>query len=131
MPPPKKYEEHLVRGKELLTQLDFGAPGASAGDVQVFESPFFKKGKRFSFEGGVCVRVRTPDLWHCVVTHKWPWGDLTIQLLQDFTEPSPWRFAIIGGSGAYEGAHGEVTYWYNGDKDPVQPDEVTFRFSTR
>jgi hypothetical protein len=129
--PPKKYDERLVRGTELLTDLDFGAPGPSIGDMQVFESPFFKAGAQFSFEGGVCHRVRLPELWHCVVTHKWPFGDLTVQLLQDFSQPSPWRFAIIGGTGAYEGAHGEVTYVYNGGNTPPQPDEVTFRFSTR
>ena len=53
--------------------------------------------------------MRLPALWHCVVTHK-PKGDLTIQFLQDFNAPTPWYFAIIGGTGDYQGAHGQVTY---------------------
>jgi hypothetical protein len=121
--PPKKYEEHLLRGTEITANLDLGAPGASVGDVQVFEAPFFKAGSQFSFEGGVCHRVRLPELWQCVVTHKWPNGDLTMQFLQDFNAKPPYRFAIMGGTGDYEGAHGEVTYVSNTD--------ITFRFSTR
>jgi hypothetical protein len=124
--PPKKYEEHLLRGTEITANLDLGAPGASVGDVQVFEAPFFKGGAQFSFECGVCQRVRLPDLWHCVVTHRWPKGDLTVQLREDFSTPPPaggWRFAITGGTGDYEGAHGEITYVSNTD--------ITFRFSTQ
>jgi len=58
------------------------------------------------------------------VTHKWPNGDLTVQFLEDFSNqnPPPYRFAITGGTGDYEGAHGEITYVSNTD--------ITFRFST-
>jgi hypothetical protein len=120
---PKNYEERLSRGQEYHADLDLGAPGASIGDQHVFEAPFFEGGAQFSFEGGVFLRVRLPELWHCVVTHKWPKGDLTIQFLQDFNAPTPWYFAIIGGTGDYQGAHGQVTY--------VSDTDITFRFSTR
>jgi hypothetical protein len=119
---PKTYEEHLSRGQDYHLDIDLPPQGPSSGDLQVFEAPFFKGGVQFSFEGGYFLRVRLPELWHCVVTHKWPQGDLTIQFLQDFNAPTPWYFAIIGGTGDYQGAHGQVTYVSNND--------ITFRFST-
>jgi hypothetical protein len=119
---PKTYEEHLARGQEYSADIDRPPQGPSIGDQHVFEAPFFKGGVQFSFEGGVFLLVRLPALWHCVVTHKWPKGDLTIQFLQDFNAPTPWYFAIIGGTGDYQGAHGQVTY--------VSDTDITFRFST-
>ena len=59
---PKNYEERLSRGQEYHADLDLGAPGASIGDQHVFEAPFFKGGTQFSFEGGVFLRVRLPEL---------------------------------------------------------------------
>ena len=118
------YVENLVRGAEIQSNLDLGAPERRVGDRSVFEAPFYKNGVQFSFEGGVCHRVRLPEVWHCVVTHKWPKGDLTVQFLQDFSgaDKKPWYFAITGGTGDYEGANGQVTY--------VSEQDITFSFST-
>jgi hypothetical protein len=54
-------------------------------------------------------------------------GDLTVQFHGDFTSPEPGRFAITGGTRAYRGATGEVTFVDNAG--PAR-DEVTFRFIT-
>ena len=67
--------------------------------------------------------VRLPNLWQWVVTHKWPNGDLTVQILEDFSKGPPYRFAITGGTGDYEGAQGEITF--------VSSKAVTFSFTTR
>jgi hypothetical protein len=67
--------------------------------------------------------VRLPNLWHAVVIHKWPNRDLAVHLLQDFDDPNkPYRFAITGGTGDYQGAYGQVEY--------VSEQDITFRFST-
>jgi hypothetical protein len=53
--------------------------------------------------------------------------DRTVQFLGDFTSPEPGHFAITGGTRAYFGATGEVTFV---DKPAPARDEVTFRFVT-
>ena len=123
--PPKKFEEHLTRTAKPNVRI-LGGPGVHVGDVEVFEAQFFKAGAPFSSETGVNIRVGLPEVWLTVVTHKWPKGDLTVQFLDDFAQnppPAEYRFAITGGTGDYEGAHGEITYVSNAD--------ITFRFSTQ
>jgi hypothetical protein len=125
LPPahPHKYEEHLERGQETNTKLHHHDDTLMVGDEEVFEADFFDaNGNKYSSEGGIWKLVRLPNLWHGVVTHKWPKGDLAVQILQDFDKPAPWYFAIMGGSGDYQGARGQITY--------VSEKDITFRFST-
>jgi hypothetical protein len=124
---PPKPTSHVVK-----LQIDRAAPGTittklysgppAIGNVEVSEVVFLDaQGNKFSSEGGVWTRVRLPEVWHAVVVHKWPDGDLTVHLLTDFDDPIyPHRFAITGGTGDYLGAYGQIEY--NSDTD------ITFRF---
>jgi hypothetical protein len=53
--PPKKYEEHLLRGTEITANLDLGAPGASVGDAQVFEAPSSRTARSSASKVGAAI----------------------------------------------------------------------------
>jgi hypothetical protein len=97
----------------------------SIGDEDVFNGKFFKGGKQVGRDGGVCVLVEQPSIYHCVATNWFEEGQLAVQWLGDFSVDAVGHFAIVGGTGAYRGATGEVTVDF-------QPDgaDVTFRFRT-
>lgn len=148
MPPaPKPKPTHVVKlqlGKTTTTKVhhhvvvetgiafvvdDVAHPALVPGDVEVVEAEFLDaQGNEFSSEKGVWTLVHLPNIWHAVVVHKWPkgpigtQGDLTVQFVQDFDDPTPYRFAITGGTGDYQGAYGQIEF--------VSPQDITFRFST-
>jgi hypothetical protein len=120
-PNSPKYEKKLAIGGSTITQFHRHPGTNTVGDVEVFEADFLDaKGKKFSSEGGIWTLVRLPNVWHAVVIHKWPKGDLTVQLLQDFADlKKPYLFAITGGTGDYQGAYGQIEY--------VSQQDITFR----
>jgi hypothetical protein len=128
MPPvPKKPPAYVVKlelGASNTTQLHHHDGQNTVGDVEVFEADFFDaKGNLYSSESGIWTLVHLPNVWHAVVIHKWPKGDLAVHLLQDFDDPNkPYRYAITGGTGDYQGAYGQIEY--------VSEQDITFRFST-
>lgn len=126
---------HVTRdaGHDVILDLDHSATAAnpapdSVGDEDVFTADFYADGKRVGFDGGVCKLVRAPAFYHCVATNKFAKGDLTVQFLHDYSQSGSGRFAITGGTGAYRGANGVVTYV---DHPAPQRDDVTFRFTSR
>jgi hypothetical protein len=121
---------HVIHVTAEIVQaksLDLDQSGPTLGDEDVFSSDLYIGNRKVGREGGVCTLVRTPSLYHCVATDSLRDGDLTIQLLPDYSQTAPGRFAITGGTGRYRGASGEVTYVDNPDP---QRDDVTFRFTT-
>jgi Allene oxide cyclase barrel like domain len=103
---------------------DHPAPD-SPGDQDVFNGKFFAGDKQVGTDGGVCTLVELPSIYHCNATNWFDKGQLTVQFIADFSSPEPGHFAITGGTGAYRGATGEVTF-------VAKPDgaDVTFRFQT-
>jgi hypothetical protein len=126
---------HVMRdtGNDVFLDLDHSATADnpapdSVGDEDVFSADFYVDDEKVGFDGGVCKLVRLPAFYHCIATNSFAEGDLTVQFLADFTQSAPGHFAITGGTGAYRGASGEVTYVDNPDP---QRDDVTFTFTTR
>jgi hypothetical protein len=126
---------HVTRdtGNDVFLDLDHSATADnpapdSVGDEDVFTADFYVHDEKVGFDGGVCKLVRLPAFYHCIATNSFAEGDLTVQFLADFTQSAPGHFAITGGTGAYRGASGEVTYVDNPDP---QRDDVTFTFTTR
>jgi hypothetical protein len=115
----------FVQGKSL--DVDREGPNPTVGDEDVFSNDLYVGNRKVGTDGGVCTLVRTPSLYHCVSTNALPDGDLTVQLLPDYSQSAPGHFAITGGTGRYRGASGEVTFVDNPDP---QRDDVTFRFTT-
>jgi hypothetical protein len=97
------------------------------GDEIVSTAEFFIGNREVGKDGVVCTKVRVPEWFQCVATNSFAKGDLTVQFLGDFTSPEPGHFAITGGTRAYFGATGEVTFV---DNPPPARDQVTFRFVT-
>jgi hypothetical protein len=96
------------------------------GDEIVSTAEFFIGDREVGKDGVVCTKVRAPEWFQCVATNSFDEGDLTVQFLGDFTSPEPGHFAITGGTRAYLGATGEVTFVDNPDS---ARDNVTLRFS--
>jgi hypothetical protein len=126
---------HMVRdvGNDVFLDLDHSATGSasapdSVGDADAYTADLFAKGEKIGIDGGLCVLVRLPAIYHCVATNQFADGQITVQFLQDATESFTGRFAITGGTGAYRGAQGVVTFV---DHPGAQRDDVTFRFTTR
>jgi len=125
---------HVTRatGDDVILDLDHSANAAhpapdSIGDEDVFTADFYIGDTKVGLDGGVCKLVRQPAFYHCIATNSFAKGDLTVQFLADFTQTAPGHFAITGGTGAYRGATGEVTFV---DHPDPQRDDVTFRFTT-
>lgn len=120
-------------GNDVILDLDHSATSAhpapdSVGDEDIFTADFYVGDEKVGFDGGVCKLVRLPAVYHCIATNSFAKGDLTVQFLADYTQTAPGHFAITGGTGAYRGASGEVTYV---DHPDPQRDDVTFSFTTR
>jgi hypothetical protein len=125
---------HVLRvernaGSSVILDLDHsGSTSAlTIGDEIVETAEFFIGNREVGKDGVVCTKVRAPEWFQCVATNSFAKGDLTVQFLGDFTSPEPGRFAITGGTRAYFGATGEVTFV---DNPAPARDEVTFRFIT-
>ncbi len=88
--------------------VDVGAPNFSLGDAFVFTSKLTKHGKHVGRTGVVCTITSTAaEESQCVGTARLRGGQITIQGLLA-GEPTVFKFAITGGTGAYEGAEGTL-----------------------
>jgi hypothetical protein len=107
---------HVLRvernaGTDVVLDLDHsGSDALTVGDEIVSTAEFFIGDREVGKDGVVCTKVRVPEWFQCVATNSFEDGDLTVQFLGDFTSPEPGRFAITGGTRAYFGATGEVTF---------------------
>jgi hypothetical protein len=116
-----------VPGQDIAVDVD-NSGGESIGDEGVFNGDFYIGSTKVGTDGGVCKLVKLEFIYHCIATNSFAKGDLTVQFLADFSRTEPGHFAITGGTGAYRGASGEVTYVE--DRQTGRAD-VTFRFTTR
>jgi len=122
---------HRDAGHDFFLDVDRSATSEkpapdSVGDQDVFNAKFFVRNKQVGRDGRVCTLVELPSIYHCNATNWFNKGQLTVQFIGDFSSTEPGHFAITGGTGAYRGARGEVTY-------VAKPHgaDVTFRFRTR
>lgn len=98
--------------------IDLGRKGDSPGDMNIFVDPMFdpetcEKAGMVLGQFQVSKFVGKRDAWfHIDLTWRLPDGSLQTQhggRFTDFEDPLRQRFALIGGSGAYRDATGEVT----------------------
>jgi hypothetical protein len=126
-----KHEQVLqvtrVPGQDISVDVD-NSGAESIGDEAVFNGDFYVGSTKVGTDGGVCTLVELDFIYHCVATNSFAEGDLTVQFLADFSRTAPGHFAITGGTGAYRGAGGEVTFV---EDQQTHRADVTFRFTTR
>jgi hypothetical protein len=102
--------------------LDDGAAGLSLGDKTIFTNDLYRGGKKVGYDGVVCtvVRVNPQRTINCTISMQLPEGMIAAQLLRVEPlppPPTPFFIAITGGTGAYEGARGQIHV------DPSSPTE--------
>jgi hypothetical protein len=88
--------------------VDLGAAGLSVGDHAVFRSVFRTPGRAQAGDiNVVCTLVRKAVV-HCDATARLHDGTLELSGLFNITSPDV-RLAIIGGTGAFDRAHGQLS----------------------
>lgn len=89
--------------------LDLGTTGTSLGDHVVFTTQLLKHDAVIGHQGGVCTITSAPrNEAECLATYSLPGGQITGQALIVLGDPAPYRVAITGGTGRYQGTEGQV-----------------------
>jgi hypothetical protein len=89
-------------------QLDLGAPGPSVGDELVVHDTLVNRhGRTVGSDAGVCTFTGLePPVASCVLTFVLAQGQIATQFRN--TPPRRKLAAIVGGTGAYRGASGQL-----------------------
>ena len=127
-----------VSGKPAVTQIDTGAAGSSVGDYTVFNATVTKDGQPFGTLYGQKLLVAEPGQdgapeglgrYENHLEFDLPDGTISVAGLQYYTLDGSVpdialskgeERAIVGGTGAYAGAHGVLTSTTNADGSRTQ-----------
>jgi allene oxide cyclase len=85
-----------------------GETADTAGNVLTFANDVFDSAnaRKVGTDQGYCVRIVVGKSWECVWTTYLPKGQLTVE--GPFLDTGDSTLAITGGTGAYDGASGEI-----------------------
>jgi allene oxide cyclase len=99
--------EFIEHAKSDFT-LDLGAAGDSAGDLLTFANPLFDPldKAQIGIDQGYCVRVAVGKSWECSITTILDGGQ--IMVTGPFNDKGDSMLAVIGGTGKYAGAKGQM-----------------------
>jgi len=103
----------LVARPVTLERIARSESQPSLGDQTIFTNDVYRDEEKVGFDGGVCTIVRIDDelgpIINCNVTLSLPEGTITAQVMKDdVIPPPPFHSAITGGTGAYQGARGQI-----------------------
>ena len=109
---------HIARAEETITviehattdtTIDLGAKGDSVGDSLVFANDLYdaQDANKVGTDQGSCVRTAPGKAWECSWTAFLPDGQIVVQ--GPFYDSADSTLAIVGGTGKYSGATGEMT----------------------
>jgi allene oxide cyclase len=77
-------------------------------EIMTFNNPLVDEGgAELGTDQGICVRTIAGEVWHCLRTFILPGGQVMTQGI--YADSGNREFAIIGGTGAYSGASGQLT----------------------
>lgn len=97
--------------------VDVGTPGAGIGDMLVFQDRILDHGRQVGAEGGTCTVTALLEeghfQTHCVGTISLPAGEIAFQGL--VTDAPEKHMAVVGGTGRYRDAGGDLTVLEHGD----------------
>ena len=97
--------------------VDVGTPGAGIGDMLVFQDRILDHGRQVGVEGGTCTVTALLEeghfQTHCVGTISLPAGEIAFQGL--VTDAPEKHMAVVGGTGRYRDAGGDLTVLEHGD----------------
>ncbi|MBA2124790.1 Allene oxide cyclase [Hyphomicrobium methylovorum] len=114
----------LVEHNSNWTTTDTGAPGDSVGDVMTFANTIFdaKNEKQVGTNNGVCIRTVVAEAYECNWTTFLADGQISVA--GPFYDAKDATLAVTGGTGAYEGMHGQLKVHARDAKAT----EIDFRF---
>jgi hypothetical protein len=119
---PKSHVLKITTKTLDVANVDVGAKGLSLGDSNVITEDVYRDGKRVGTSDITCTIVRLDLPAHffrvqCLNTLSLPGGQITSQgiVTSDEIEKVPFRQAVTGGTGAYEGVRGQQTVDEAGD----------------
>jgi hypothetical protein len=117
---------HVIEHATTNTVQHIGPAGEkdSVGDVLAYANPLFDAAnkKRVGSDNGICIRTVVGDAWECAWTNTLQDGQIIVE--GPFYDDRSSDVAITGGTGAYDGARGEMKLRY---RDP-QGSEYDFIF---
>jgi allene oxide cyclase-like protein len=119
----------IVFRPQAENYVDLGSPGPGIGDLLVFQDRIIRSGRQVGVEGGSCtITAILSDGFqtHCVGTVSLPGGEIAFQGL--VTDKPEKRMAVVGGTGRYRAAAGELTVLELGHDDAGT---LTVRFADR
>jgi len=91
--------------------VDVGTPGPGIGDMLVFQDRILDRGRQVGVQGGACTITALLAgghfQTHCVGTVSLPAGQIAFQGL--VTDAPDKHLAVVGGTGRYRDAGGELT----------------------
>lgn len=126
--PPAAADPGVITVVERATTdlvTDIGTKGDSAGDILTFANEVFdaSDSKKVGTDQGVCVRVLPKVSWDCRWTLSLPEGQLMVQ--GPFFDQANSVLAIVGGTGQYGGARGDMQL------NHIVPDDSSYQFVYR
>lgn len=105
----------LTSGVPAFTVVDLGAPGHSAGDLNVFQAPVIPAGRLLGVQTTLRVAAGA-QVVQGALAFDLPDGQLAVDGVSQLDPTStgliagrPFTRAVVGGTGAYAGMRGEVT----------------------
>ena len=87
---------------------DTGATGDSPGDILTFANELFDKDNttKVGTDNGYCIRTAAGMAWECAFTNNLEGGQISVT--GSFLDIGDSVLTIVGGTGAYKGASGEM-----------------------
>jgi Allene oxide cyclase len=104
---PQEVRVHEHNTTQTIT--DIGASGDGAGDILTFgQNEVFDADdkNKVGFDQGICFRIVPDKAWECFWTLALEKGQLTVE--GPFYDKGDSVLAIIGGTGDYAGARGDM-----------------------
>jgi allene oxide cyclase len=100
--------EHAVTD----TTADTGPVGDSLGDVLAFGNPIFNTAdtRQIGTDQGSCIRTKVGASYECSWTTTLPGGSLVVE--GPFYDAGDSTLAVLGGTGRYSGAKGQMRLHY-------------------
>ena len=106
------------------TVVDIGSAGDSTGDVLTFHNKLYRRGDVVGRDQGTCIRIKVPKSWECTWTNFLSNGHISVE--GPFFDTHDSNLAVIGGTGAYRNASGQMhLHALNGGKRYVFSFELT------
>jgi len=104
----------LVEHADSDAVTDTGDAGDTVGDILTFNNEVFEDGKSAGRDNGWCLRTVVGQTWECTWTTILSDGQITVQ--GPFNDAGDSTLVVTGGSGAFAGAHGDMTLHAGNDQ---------------